>query len=407
MSIPKILSVDDHVIEPADLWTKRLPARYGAAIPRVERKKVIVHHTGSTNYALEFGEEGLWGDVWFYEDKPLYAHKRNTIVPLDSVTEDGGRIQLDMAGMDLSPITYEEMHPSCYILKDRIREMARNWVDGSLNFPTMPRFCGQTFYEGADKDLGLACVKAYNDWTVEEWCGESEGHMFPLIIVPLWDAELAAQEIRRNAERGVHAVAFSEIPSHLGLPSIHSGHWDPFFKACEETRTSINMHIGSSSKMPATSADAGPGVGGMLTWMNSLASLADYLFSGVFHRFPNLKIAYSEGGIGWIPYALEKADDFWSQHNNWTKVKEKIPEPPSTYFYSNVYVCSIRDPFGFENIDRIGERNITFETDFPHTDTTWPNTQAYAENELKALSAETQYRVLRGNAIDLLSLDIE
>jgi hypothetical protein len=98
-----------------------------------------------------------------------------------------------------------------------------------------------------------------------DWCGDSGGVLIPLIIVPLWDAGLAAAAVRRNAERGVHAVCFSEMPPQLGLPSIHSGFWDPFFATCEETDTAINMHIGSSSRMPATSPDAPDAVAATLS----------------------------------------------------------------------------------------------------------------------------------------------
>jgi predicted TIM-barrel fold metal-dependent hydrolase len=123
---------------------------------------------------------------------------------------------------------------------------------------TFPRFCGQTFMEGDDLELGLACVQAYNDYVIEEWCADSDGHLIPLCLVPLWDIALAVAEIRRNAERGARAVCFSEIPTHLGLPSIHTGHWDPVFSIAQETRTTLCTHIGSSSKMPAASPDAPP-----------------------------------------------------------------------------------------------------------------------------------------------------
>src|SRR5215475_3458981 len=116
---------------------------------------------------------------------------------------------------------------------------------------------------------------------VEEWCGDSGGRLIPLIIVPLWDVELAALEVRRNAARGVHAVCFSEIPPHLGLPSIHTGAWSPFFAACTETDTVVCMHIGSSSKMPATSPDAPAAVQATLSFNNAMASMSDFLFSGV------------------------------------------------------------------------------------------------------------------------------
>ena len=152
---------------------------------------------------------------------------------------------------------------------------------------SFPRFCGQTFTEAKDKELAQACVLAYNDWMVEEWCGDSGGALIPLIIIPLWDVELAAAEVRRNAARGCHAVCFSEIPPHLGLPSIHSGYWDPLFEACEETDTVVCMHIGSSSRMPATSGDAPVAVAATLSFNNAMASLADWLFSGKLVKFPN------------------------------------------------------------------------------------------------------------------------
>ena len=109
-------------------------------------------------------------------------------------------------------------------MPERLADMDVNHVQSALCFPTFPRFCGQTFTEAKDRELGLLSVRAYNDWMVEEWCGpEAHGRLIPLTLIPLWDAELAAAEVRRNAARGVRAVAFSEIPPHLGLPSIHTG----------------------------------------------------------------------------------------------------------------------------------------------------------------------------------------
>ena len=308
--------------------------------------------------------------------------------------------------MTMTPMTYDEMRPGCYEVKARVEDMLMNHTDVSLCFPTFPRFCGQTFTEAKDRELGLACVKAYNDWMIEEWCGESGGHLVPLAIVPLWDAELAAAEVRRNAERGCHAVCFSEIPPHLGLPSIHSGFWDPFFQACQDTNTVVNMHIGSSSRMPATSPDAPVAVAASLSFNNSMASLCDFLFSGVLVRFPTLTLAYSEGQIGWLPYILERVDDVWREHRAWGGVKDLVPEPPSTYYFRQVYGCFFRDNHGLESLHRVGVDNITFETDSPHTDTTWPNTLEVATQMMGHLPADVQYKILRGNAIRMLGLDI-
>lgn len=395
VEIPMIVSVDDHVVEPAHLWERWLPAAYRDRGPRVERRNVgEMRHIGGGAYEQSFTDDGRPADCWVFEDL-VYIHKRHVAAVGYSRDE-----------MTMTPMTYEEMRPGCYDPKARVDDMLLNHTEVSLSFPTFPRFCGQAFTEAKDRELGLACVKAYNDWMIEEWCGDSGGALVPLIIVPLWDAELAAAEVRRNAERGCHAVAFSEIPHHLGLPSIHSGFWDPFFAACQETATVVCMHIGSSSRMPATSPDAPTAVAATLSFNNAMASLTDFLFSGVLVRFPELKLAYSEGQIGWLPYCLERADDVWREHRAWGGVADVIPEPPSSYYYRQVFGCFFRDQHGLDSLDKIGVDNVTFETDYPHTDSTWPHSKEIATKMMAHLPQDVIYKIVRGNAIRMLSLDL-
>ena len=395
--VPKIISVDDHVVEPAHTWERWLPAKYRENGPHIERHRIGgLVYKGGLNYEYEIDPADGSGDlcdIWIYEGG-LYPHKRH-VAAVGFARDD----------MTLTPITYDEMRRGCWDPKDRLEDMTLDHVDKSLAFPTFPRFCGQTFYEAKDREVALECVYAYNNWMVEEWCGDSGGRLLPLQIIPLWDADLAAAEVRRNAARGCHAVCFSEIPTHLGLPSIHSGAWDPFFAACDETQTTVCMHIGSSSKMPAASPDAPAAVNATLSFNNSFASLTDFLFSGVFIRFENLKVAYSEGQIGWVPYLLERADDVWMQHRAWGGVKDKIPNPPSTYYYDHVYCCFFRDRHGLISLDVVGEDNITFETDYPHTDSSWPDTKEIAENMFAGLTDEQIYKAVRGNAIRMLGLE--
>ena len=396
-TIPRIISVDDHVVEPAHVWKDWMPSRFADRAPRIERRGIgPMVHVGGGSYEISWDREGPQADCWIFEDL-VYVHKRH-------VAAAG----FDRDDMTMSPITYDEMRPGCYQPKPRIDDMELNHVEASLCFPTFPRFCGQTFTAATtDRDLGMACVRAYNDWMVEEWCGESGGRLIPLCLIPLWDADLAATEVRRNADRGVRAVCFSEIPPHLGLPSIHSGYWDPFFAASAETGTVVCMHIGSSSKMPATSADAPASVAATLSFGNAMASLADFLFSGVLIRFPSLKLAYSEGQIGWLPYILERADDVWEDHRAWTGSHDLVPEPPSTYYYRQVFGCFFKDRHGLESLDRVGIDNVTFETDYPHTDSTWPETKKVAEAMMADLTDEQIYKIVRGNAIRMLDLDLD
>jgi len=405
VDVPKIVSVDDHVVEPSHVWQTYLPEKHRERGPRVERKRwaPFVHLPGA-KYTNTEDPDGDWGDAWIYEDRLIYVHKKFVAIPLDA-TPDGDLSKFDRTTMTMTAVTYDAMRPGCYERDARVKDFELNWVDGSLPFPTFPRFCGQTFYEAEDKELALACVRAYNDWMVEEWCEPSGGMNLPLCLMPLWDVELAVAEIRRNADRGVRAFCFSELPTRLNLPSIHSGYWDPVFSVCNDTGVTLCMHIGSSSTNPAASPDAPEGVGGTLAFNNSMASLADWLFSAKLTQFPELKLAYSEGQIGWIPYALERADTVWEQHDSWQHSKERIPEPPSTYYHGRIFGCFTADRVGLRNLDTVGEDNICFETDYPHTDTTWPNSREYVEKMIVDLDAEVAYKVLRGNAIRMLELD--
>ena len=258
------------------------------------------------------------------------------------------------------------------------------------------------FAERSDKELALACVRAYNDWMVEEWAGDSGGRLVPLCIVPLWDAQLAADEVRRNAARGVRAVAFSELPGKLGLPTIHSGEWEPFFAACNETGTAIFMHIGSGSHWLTSSPDAPPAVTGTLVFLTSVMALTDWLLSGVLARHPNLRICFAEGQVGWIPYVLERADNLWAKEV-WA-VQKQLPEPPSHYM-RQVYGAFFDDRAGLAARDVIGIDQLTFETDYPHQDSTWPHTIETVRSFADLLDDDELRKVLHDNATELLQLD--
>jgi predicted TIM-barrel fold metal-dependent hydrolase len=392
--IPAIVDVDAHVVEPPDVWTSRLPAKYREAGPRIVYAPGGEIKLVGSSYIEAPGTEGPDVAWWFYEDRQssLKRYIAAAGVPADEVT--------------LSGVTYEDMRPGCFQQAERVADMTLNGVQAQMCFPNYPRFCGQLFLWGKDKELAGLCVQAYNDWMVEEWCAGSDGRLIPLCIVPLWDVALAVAEVRRNAARGVRAVAFSELPAYLDLPSIHTGHWDPFFAACEETGTVLAMHIGSGTKTPKTSDDAPEAVGGTIIFGNSVASLVDFLFSGVLHRFPDLKLLYAEAQIGWIPYVLERTDDVWHTHRGWAHGQDKCPELPSTYYYRQVHSCFFKDPVGVSVLDRVGVDNVLFETDYPHQDGTWPQSREAAAWQFGHLPQDQIDKIARGNAIKLLGLEL-
>ena len=383
-----LISVDDHVLEPPDLWQKRLPVRYRDVGPRIATDDR--------------------GEAWFFEDLRS---------PTPAIVTSAGREAEQLSPL---PTTYAEMRPGCYDPLARVEDMNRDGVLASLCFPSFPRFCGQAFTEAKDKVLGLLCVQAYNDWMLEDWCGAAPGRFIPLMIIPLWDPQLAVTEIERTAAKGGRAIAFSENPYPLGLPSIHdkSRYWDPVFAAAADHEMPLCTHLGSSSQLPQTSPST-PLIATMsLTPLNIAACCIDWLFSGILPRFPNLKICLSEGGIGWIPYVLERCDYVvekqkrWASDSDWEldwSTGETKPIPgstglqldelhPSQLFREHMYGCFIDEAHGAICIDEIGADNVMIETDYPHGDTTYPNSLAIARRSLAKWDPETQYKVVRGNA---------
>jgi len=309
-----LVSVDDHVVEPKHLFDGRMPAKYQDRAPRIVEKD-----DGTEAWVWEGMEAGYIG--------------------LNAVS---GRPR-DEYGTE--PTRFDEMRPGCYDIHERVRDMNVAGVLASMNFPSFPQFCGQFFLQADDKDVALATVRAYNDWHVDEWCGTYPGRMIPLALSPFWDAQLMADEVRRMAAKGCHAVAFSENPAALGLPSFHSDHWDPFWQTCSDEGTVVCLHIGSSSKVPMTALDAPFDVLITLTPLNTVMCAGDLLFSPVLRKFPDLVVALSEGGIGWIPYFLERVDRVYDNHHEWTH-QDFGNQLPSEVFRDRVVTCFINDAFG-------------------------------------------------------------
>ena len=393
--IPRIISVDDHVVEPPDLWTSRLPAKYQDRCPRVERDTAVFNFEGGEFTYQKGVPGGAECDWWLYDD---------LVYPFPKLSAASG-----FETLDVEPVTFDQIRPGGWKQADRLADMTANHVDTSLCFPNvLPRFCGQTFLEREDKELALLCVQAYNNWMIDEWCaGDARGRLIPLTLIPLWDPAAAALEVHRCADKGSFAVAFSENPYHLGLPSIHDKDrfWDPFLTACQETDTVVCMHIGSSSKMPTTSPDAPFSVSSTITFANAMGSMCDYILSGVFVRFPRLRVSYAEGQVGWMPYIIERMDKIWAERGD-ASFGIDLPEPPSTYIPGHVWGCIFDDEIGLKNRDVIGMDQICFEVDFPHADSTFPHTLEVATRicDAAGLADEEVYKLMRGNAIEAFGL---
>ena len=391
--LPKVISVDDHVMEPPDLFERRLPAKFRQNGPRVVRRPWEVGPGYRQN--VRPASSGPETDFWLVED--IYQS-------IGQVLAAAGRRPEDIKS---EPIEYAQMRPGCYEVKARLADMDVIQIERSLCFPNVCRFGGQLFLWLKDRELALACVRAYNDWMVDEWAGESGGRLIPLCIIPLWDAHAAAAEVRRNAARGVHAVTFTELPAALELPTIHDRdkYWIPFIEACNETRTTICIHIGSGSTVATSSKDVPMGGAIASTAFNSQLAFTDWLVSGLLARYPDLKIAFSESQIGWMPYVMERIDRIWRQGNAVAHMDSALVEPPTSYMAGRVFGCFFEDDFGVEVRNSIGIDQITFEADYPHQDSCWPYTHDYFVRAMSGLNDDEIYKIARGNAIRMLELD--
>src|SRR5687768_15942151 len=387
MNDVRIVSADDHVIEPPGLWQQRVPRRLRDRAPKVRRIAVSPDDprvpVKMRDHVVE-AEDGT--DFWSYDDK---------LVPLAGLNATAGQAREDYT---LDPVNFDQIRPGCLEPYARVADMDLDGVAASLAFPSFTGFCGRVFVEAKDKDVAIACVQAYNDWMLDDWCGAAPTRLIPLCLIPLWNVEAAVKEMHRVAGKGARAIAFSENPSKLGLPSIHDVNrsWDPIFRAAVALQLPLCMHIGSSSGTFRTSDDAPASIWVGLVPMNAQMTLFDWLLSDTLQRHPRLQLVPSEGVIGWIPYVLERVDYSWEHQGAWTNTT--IREPPSTYFRQHFHGCFISDRHGIKNLDSIGVDNVMLETDYPHSDSTWPNSLDVARAALAGLDESSVYKVSRGNA---------
>ena len=249
--IPPIISVDDHLVEPADVWTSRLPARYHDRCPHVVAAPMGEDPVlDGAMYIESPGTSGKDVAWWVYEDH-WYSIKR-AIAAAGYPPEE----------VSLTGVSYEEMRRGCWDPVARLEDMTANHVEASLCFPNYPRFAGQIFLRATDKELALLCVRAYNDFMVEEWCAGSGGRLVPLCVVPLWDVELAVAELRRNAaprgpRGGLHRVPGLARPAQYPLgvlgPVLRGlpGHWNRG-RACTSGRVPGRPAPVPTRPMPCT-----------------------------------------------------------------------------------------------------------------------------------------------------------
>ena len=307
----------------------------------------------------------------------------------------------------MEPARFDEMRRGCWDATARLADMDLDGVLASLCFPSLiAGFAGTVFARTSDPELGLACVRAWNQWMHEEWAGTDPARLLANQLPWLLDPELAADEVRANAGRGFVALSFPENPVDLGLPSLHADHWDPLLRACEETGTVVCLHNASSSWTAARSPGAPLELYTTLFPVNAMVAAADWLWAGIPTRFPQLDVAFSEGGIGWVPMLIDRIDYVLDHSASGLSAWSDPDLSPTDALRRNFWFCTIDVGSTFALRDHIGVDHIMMETDYPHADSSWPDTQSRARRDLAGVPDDEVRMVTWANAARLFRVPV-
>jgi predicted TIM-barrel fold metal-dependent hydrolase len=366
-----LVSVDDHVIEPPTMFDNQLTAKQRETAPRFVRAD---------------GKE-----QWIYGDR------KATNIGLNAVA---GRPPEEYG---FEPFALEGMRKGCWDIDARIDDMNANGILGSLCFPSFPGMDGVFFLRNPDKKEALLHVQAYNNWHIDEWCGKYPGRFIPLALVPFWDVDESVKEVERVLKKGCHAISFPDNPKVKNLPSLHSPHWNPLWEVCAANNVVINCHIGSGNQTVHPSMESPINVWTTTFPMAIAVSAADWLHMEALQRLP-LKIALTEGGIGWIPYLIERADFTQYRQGAWTNMSFG-GRKPSEVFREHFYACFVSDEFGVANLERIGEDIVCYECDYPHSDSLWPHSPEALFETIKGLTRTQVDKITHLNAMKAYGYD--
>ena len=387
----QVISADDHVVEPPDVFQRRLPSHLRQKAPTVQR----------------FGDE----DKWVVGDKVLAgtgANKANLKTPHD---------KRGLVGL----VNYDTCQPGIWQPEARLRDYDADGKDGAVLYSDfLPGFTGNPFWSLAhDPELRLACLKAWNDWLIDDFCAVDSQRLVPLALPPVWDINEAVKEVKRCASKGHPGVLIGGVLDIFGYPTFFEPHWDPLWAAIQEADMVVAVHQQSAMldrrnafRPDGWSAEDRKDLRGLplanIVWhvSNTLIPLIDMLSCGMLERFPRLKITLGEGGVGWIPYVIGQADFFWARNKSW--IKPDLTMPPSEYWRRQ---CSAA--FWYEQIDdyiirQLGVDNIMWEDDYPHqlTDNAIDQGSAgYIEYSLQWIKdPQIRHKILAGNAVRLFNL---
>jgi predicted TIM-barrel fold metal-dependent hydrolase len=379
-----VIDADTHITEPADVWTARMPSKYGDKIPHIERI------------------DG-W-DVWVIDGEPFARPGNTAMAGYDGTLPDG-------------PATYGDMHPAAWDPTARVAFMDEQNIRAHVLYPNLGGFGAAAWLDRGDREYALDCVKAFNDFQTD-FASVAPDRLLPIVSVPFWDVKASVAEIERALSNGHRGINFCNDPRVHKQPALWDKHWDPIWAVARDAGVTVNFHIGGGRI--AEQIFDGVEMGfranfsrmSSLLWADNMRCISDLIHGGVCHRFPDLNFVSVESGVGMIPAALEAFD--WQWRNG--GVADEHPEYdllPSEYFRRQIFGCFWYEQDVLVPAVLAYPDNMLFETDFPHPTCQHPGPQTpatgpeqYVNESMATLPKDILRKVLHDNAAKLYHIAV-
>jgi uncharacterized protein len=371
-----ILDADAHVNEPPDLWQSRVPARLRARAPKVLRTDT--------------------GDVWSFDDG-----KR--LRPL-GLTATAGLSYLQFRA---EGFTYDSIRPGSFDPAARLADLDADGIWAQILYPSVTLAGARTYTD--ERELQLACVRAYNEW-LAEFCASGGGRLIGQTIIPTTGVADAMAELHWGLDHGMRGAVIAAYPN--GTFDDPGPANDPFWDLAQEARVPLGVHIGSFTesglapgKIEQSTIQFMAGAGASKAGAQTIPVVAQLVFSGVPQRFPRLRFLLVEANIGWIPTVLEQLDDMFLRYRWFSGAVERMKEMPSRIFHRNFWATFMVDTVGIELRHRMNQDHIMWSTDYPHTGSDWPNHRITIERLFRGVPKADVKKMLHSNCKTLYGLD--
>ena len=360
----KIISADNHINEPPGTFVDRVPAHLKDKAPRI--------------LAAENGGEG-----WSWDGKPPKQGFGLNAVAGRSFENYKNNMK------------FEEILPGNYDPKAHIEDNAKDGVDAAVVYP----MAALGTYTCPDRELALACVRAYNDWLLDDFCAVDPGRLISIPVLPVDDGmDVVIEELKRVAKKGARGVFIPGCPQK----PYHDTYYDPLWAETQEHGLAVNIHRNHGGQAPALDSQDQQVAGIVIRFFASIRPLTNMIFSGVFDRFPNQQAIAAETNIGWAPFWIEEMENEFTRQRHWANLT--MTRTPREYVERNVRATFLEDKVGFAAFQFIPDRFPMYSTDYPHSVTIWPRSREVTEDLTKGLSPEVKHKVLAGNAVEAYHL---